>query len=625
MIKECASLFREVFGFGEADEYTQFMPKQGDYFFILPDGKIADRVTVKKPQKGSLYECLSSPSFPAVRFCAYQSNYLYNVNKAVDAVSRKVLTTNRYSFCTKKEHAAEMYLSQETEKATFESYRGGFTSLFGKDMDEERTGKTAASLGIIEAAFRTVCGEFGGDGTEIAENLLKGKGTYLYIFLISPADTETAQYGTKVVLTEETKQKIKEEQAEYVTRRIFLKDEYSVDGRGMYGMESVANEKKLFLCGKDRKVKAGVLAAPEEALEVKEMEEWLAAQRNAGNWHIIFDFRNRSIKAFGNEGLESFLKEPHADPYSYMRVGFGDHAAVTVEDWLECAGGSGGKDRYSAVIKNVFPAADIGTDMSEKQNFGYGSVLKNPYDLASAYSDIFFGERLFPCINFQSSEIYKEMKMTPEQRFQFASQKDAMKLFIFTGHTVAFMNIVSKNAVRLIVSELTQDTNPEQSCGKRIARVRMQFAYLAIAEKYGGKETCMEKCSEARERLIGLVCRGNEGRLENSTEFSYLAGALGNYLENMSAAKEKTFAMSKPLFAARTPAAAVKFLTAQEMKYGHRIQLESRAAKALKLLMEYSQRADAALDAETAAFGFVDNNMFYTKTKTAEAEKTEEE
>lgn len=599
MFKECLDVFLEMLKHEDNLILKGYIPADGSYVIVKNDGTVKN-ADIKFDKKTRNLNCTDDTLLNDICFYDYHSK-LISMNKPIDI--KKVIHSNNYlAFAVKKES-----ITTKLTEAIIDNY---YDTL--KNPLEKKYKKSKEASKIYQ--------KFEEDHGAVNITLLEKCRSWIkqHIFSIDKlvnVDLEKKEY-LKIFFevfetNEEDNKKNKElfiqEDNRYIYPNIYNNNYYNVevDGKiqGIPDNNMGMNAKKPFLSIKTRKNPASYLLDGDTALLQKQFFEYLMNFATNGKNNIYVDIINNKIEAYSDK--EEREKFSGIEAGYYLRIQKGKELEIQVQDSIV---------NYQDKLLLNFNYQDFFKMNIEKypeytKNIG---IYTKRTDVGRLINNIFFSKYLLTNYFTDANDI--SVKDSVLKRI-IIMYRNVIFDWIYKGIDNNFEVVEKQFVLELIKNTLINDYNL-----RAMTQLNLHWSfedYFANLEKRGG-EKMADIATKIRMSVKEKVMSKDKAVIvNNNEEYYYAIGQLMAYFISLSKASKKAQSLINPVLNAQNDTVIKTRLLQLYKKYNYNILTKNSRVKNLYAMI-LGYKPEGKVNQEMILFGYMDNNVIYTKSEEKE-------
>ena len=599
MFKECLDVFLEMLKHEDNLILKGYIPADGSYVIVKNDGTVKN-ADIKFDKKTRNLNCTDDTLLNDICFYDYHSK-LISMNKPIDI--KKVIHSNNYlAFAVKKES-----ITTKLTEAIIDNY---YDTL--KNPLEKKYKKSKEASKIYQ--------KFEEEHSVVNIELLEKCRSWIkqHIFSIDKlvnVDLEKKEY-LKIFFevfetNEEDNKKNKElfiqEDNRYIYPNIYNNNYYNVevDGKiqGIPDNNMGMNAKKPFLSIKTRKNPASYLLDGDTALLQKQFFEYLMNFASNGKNNVYVDTVNNKIEAYGDK--EERKKFAGIEAGYYLRIQKGKELEIQVQDNLV---------NYQDKLLLNFNYQDFFKMNIEKypeytKNIG---IYTKRTDVGRLINNIFFSKYLLTNYFTDANDI--SVKDSVLKRI-IIMYRNVIFDWIYKGIDNNFEVVEKQFVLELIKNTLINDYNL-----RAMTQLNLHWSfedYFANLEKRGG-EKMADIATKIRMSVKEKVMSKDKAVIvNNNEEYYYAIGQLMAYFISLSKASKKAQSLINPVLNAQNDTVIKTRLLQLYKKYNYNILTKNSRVKNLYAMI-LGYKPEGKVNQEMILFGYMDNNVIYTKSEEKE-------
>lgn len=599
MFKECLDVFLEMLKHEDNLILKGYIPADGSYVIVKNDGTVKN-ADIKFDKKTRNLNCTDDTLLNDICFYDYHSK-LISMNKPIDI--KKVIHSNNYlAFAVKKES-----ITTKLTEAIIDNY---YDTL--KNPLEKKYKKSKEASKIYQ--------KFEEEHSVVNIELLEKCRSWIkqHIFSIDKlvnVDLEKKEY-LKIFFevfetNEEDNKKNKElfiqEDNRYIYPNIYNNNYYNVevDGKiqGIPDNNMGMNAKKPFLSIKTRKNPASYLLDGDTALLQKQFFEYLMNFATNGKNNIYVDIINNKIEAYSDK--EEREKFSGIEAGYYLRIQKGKELEIQVQDSIV---------NYQDKLLLNFNYQDFFKMNIEKypeytKNIG---IYTKRTDVGRLINNIFFSKYLLTNYFTDANDI--SVKDSVLKRI-IIMYRNVIFDWIYKGIDNNFEVVEKQFVLELIKNTLINDYNL-----RAMTQLNLHWSfedYFANLEKRGG-EKMADIATKIRMSVKEKVMSKDKAVIvNNNEEYYYAIGQLMAYFISLSKASKKAQSLINPVLNAQNDTVIKTRLLQLYKKYNYNILTKNSRVKNLYAMI-LGYKPEGKVNQEMILFGYMDNNVIYTKSEEKE-------
>ena len=609
MFEECLEVFKRELDYDNNLILDEYIPADGSYIIVDAEGKIKNYQDIKldKKKRGTSEAVEKGSYFKEICFYDYHSK-LISMNKPMD--SKKVIHSNNYlAFAVKKES-----ITSKLTETIIDNY---YDTLKNPLEAKYKKSKEASKI------YQKFEEEYAPVNIEILEKCRSWIKQHIFsIDKLVNVDLEKKEYLKiffEVFEVNEDEKDIKNENRElfiqednrYIYPNIYNKSEYLINiqkgldkdryGLPYYGINM--NDKKPFLKIKTRKVFIPYLLDMKEALLQKQFFEYLMNLASDGKNNVYVDIVNNKIEAYGDK--EEREKFAGIEAGYYLRIQKGKELEIQVQDNLV---------NYQDKLLLNFNYQDFFKMNIEKypeytKNIG---IYTKRTDVGRLINNIFFSKYLLTNYFTDANDI--SVKDSVLKRI-IIMYRNVIFDWIYKGIDNNFEVVEKQFVLELIKNTLINDYNL-----RAMTQLNLHWSfedYFANLEKRGG-EKMADIATKIRMSVKEKVMSKDKAVIvNNNEEYYYAIGQLMAYFISLSKASKKAQSLINPVLNAQNDTVIKTRLLQLYKKYNYNILTKNSRVKNLYAMI-LGYKPEGKVNQEMILFGYMDNNVIYTKSEEKE-------
>ena len=592
MFKECLDVFSEMLKHEDNLILKGYVPADGSYIIVKNDGTVKN-ADIKFDKKTRDLNCTDDTLLNDICFYDYHSK-LISMNKPIDI--KKVIHSNNYlAFAVKKES-----ITTKLTEAIIDNYYDTLKNPLEKKYKKSKEAskiyqKFEEDHGVVNITLLEKCRSWIKQNVFSIDKLVNvdlGKKEYLKIFFeIFETNEEDNKKNKELFIQEDNR---------YIYPNIYNNNYYNVevDGKiqGIPDNNMGMNAKKPFLSIKTRKNPASYLLDGDTALLQKQFFEYLMNFATNGKNNIYVDIINNKIEAYSDK--EEREKFSGIEAGYYLRIQKGKELEIQDQDKLLL--NFNYQDFFNMNIEK-YPeyTKDIG-------------IYTKRTDVGRLINNIFFSKYLLTNYFTDANDI--SVKDSVLKRI-IIMYRNVIFDWIYKGIDNNFEVVEKQFALELIKNTLINDYNL-----RAMTQLNLHWSfedYFANLEKRGG-EKMADIATKIRMSVKEKVMSKDKAVIvSNNEEYYYAIGQLMAYFISLSKASKKAQSLINPVLNAQNDTVIKTRLLQLYKKYNYNILTKNSRVKNLYAMI-LGYRSEGKVNQEMILFGYMDNNVIYTKSEEKE-------
>ncbi|WP_302047767.1 hypothetical protein [Megamonas funiformis] len=599
MFKECLDVFLEMLKHEDNLILKGYIPADGSYVIVKNDGTVKN-ADIKFDKKTRNLNCTDDTLLNDICFYDYHSK-LISMNKSIDI--KKVIHSNNYlAFAVKKES-----ITTKLTEAIIDNYYDTLKNPLEKKYKKSKEAskiyqKFEEDHGVVNITLLEKCRSWIKQHIFSIDKLVNvdlGKKEYLKIFFeVFETNEEDNKKNKELFIQEDNR---------YIYPNIYNNNYYNVevDGKiqGIPDNNMGMNAKKPFLSIKTRKNPASYLLDGDTALLQKQFFEYLMNFATNGKNNIYVDIINNKIEAYSDK--EEREKFSGIEAGYYLRIQKGKELEIQVQDNIV---------NYQDKLLLNFNYQDFFNMNIEKypeytKNIG---IYTKRTDVGRLINNIFFSKYLLTNYFTDANDI--SMKDSVLKRI-IIMYRNVIFDWIYKGIDNNFEVVEKQFALELIKNTLINDYNL-----RAMTQLNLHWSfedYFANLEKRGG-EKMADIATKIRMSVKEKVMSKDKAVIvSNNEEYYYAIGQLMAYFISLSKASKKAQSLINPVLNAQNDTVIKTRLLQLYKKYNYNILTKNSRVKNLYAMI-LGYKPEGKVNQEMILFGYMDNNVIYTKSEEKE-------
>ena len=599
MFKECLDVFSEMLKHEDNLILKGYVPADGSYIIVKNDGTVKN-ADIKFDKKTRDLNCTDDTLLNDICFYDYHSK-LISMNKPIDI--KKVIHSNNYlAFAVKKES-----ITTKLTEAIIDNYYDTLKNPLEKKYKKSKEAskiyqKFEEDHGVVNITLLEKCRSWIKQNVFSIDKLVNvdlGKKEYLKIFFeIFETNEEDNKKNKELFIQEDNR---------YIYPNIYNNNYYNVevDGKiqGIPDNNMGMNAKKPFLSIKTRKNPASYLLDGDTALLQKQIFEYLMNFATNGKNNIYVDIINNKIEAYSDK--EEREKFSGIEAGYYLRIQKGKELEIQVQDNIV---------NYQDKLLLNFNYQDFFNMNIEKypeytKDIG---IYTKRTDVGRLINNIFFSKYLLTNYFTDANDI--SVKDSVLKRI-IIMYRNVIFDWIYKGIDNNFEVVEKQFALELIKNTLINDYNL-----RAMTQLNLHWSfedYFANLEKRGG-EKMADIATKIRMSVKEKVMSKDKAVIvSNNEEYYYAIGQLMAYFISLSKASKKAQSLINPVLNAQNDTVIKTRLLQLYKKYNYNILTKNSRVKNLYAMI-LGYRSEGKVNQEMILFGYMDNNVIYTKSEEKE-------
>lgn len=602
MFEECLEVFKRELDYDNNLILDEYIPADGSYIIVDAKGKIKNYQDIKldKKKRGTSEAVEKGSYFKEICFYDYHSK-LISMNKPIDI--KKVIHSNNYlAFAVKKES-----ITTKLTEAIIDNYYDTLKNPLEKKYKKSKEAskiyqKFEEDHGVVNITLLEKCRSWIKQNVFSIDKLVNvdlGKKEYLKIFFeVFETNEEDNKKNKELFIQEDNR---------YIYPNIYNNNYYNVevDGKiqGIPDNNMGMNAKKPFLSIKTRKNPASYLLDGDTALLQKQFFEYLMNFATNGKNNIYVDIINNKIEAYSDK--EEREKFSGIEAGYYLRIQKGKELEIQVQDNIV---------NYQDKLLLNFNYQDFFNMNIEKypeytKDIG---IYTKRTDVGRLINNIFFSKYLLTNYFTDANDI--SVKDSVLKRI-IIMYRNVIFDWIYKGIDNNFEVVEKQFALELIKNTLINDYNL-----RAMTQLNLHWSfedYFANLEKRGG-EKMADIATKIRMSVKEKVMSKDEAVIvSNNEEYYYAIGQLMAYFISLSKASKKAQSLINPVLNAQNDTVIKTRLLQLYKKYNYNILTKNSRVKNLYAMI-LGYKPEGKVNQEMILFGYMDNNVIYTKSEEKE-------
>lgn len=599
MFKECLDVFLEMLKHEDNLILKGYIPADGSYVIVKNDGTVKN-ADIKFDKKTRNLNCTDDTLLNDICFYDYHSK-LISMNKPIDI--KKVIHSNNYlAFAVKKES-----ITTKLTEAIIDNYYDTLKNPLEKKYKKSKEAskiyqKFEEDHGVVNITLLEKCRSWIKQHIFSIDKLVNvdlEKKEYLKIFFeVFETNEEDNKKNKELFIQEDNR---------YIYPNIYNNNYYNVevDGKiqGIPDNNMGMNAKKPFLSIKTRKNTASYLLDGDTALLQKQFFEYLMNFATNGKNNIYVDIINNKIEAYSDK--EEREKFSGIEAGYYLRIQKGKELEIQVQDSIV---------NYQDKLLLNFNYQDFFKMNIEKypeytKNIG---IYTKRTDVGRLINNIFFSKYLLTNYFTDANDI--SVKDSVLKRI-IIMYRNVIFDWIYKGIDNNFEVVEKQFVLELIKNTLINDYNL-----RAMTQLNLHWSfedYFANLEKRGG-EKMADIATKIRMSVKEKVMSKDKAVIvNNNEEYYYAIGQLMAYFISLSKASKKAQSLINPVLNAQNDTVIKTRLLQLYKKYNYNILTKNSRVKNLYAMI-LGYKPEGKVNQEMILFGYMDNNVIYTKSEEKE-------
>lgn len=599
MFKECLDVFLEMLKHEDNLILKGYIPADGSYVIVKNDGTVKN-ADIKFDKKTRNLNCTDDTLLNDICFYDYHSK-LISMNKPIDI--KKVIHSNNYlAFAVKKES-----ITTKLTEAIIDNYYDTLKNPLEKKYKKSKEAskiyqKFEEEHSVVNIELLEKCRSWIKQHIFSIDKLINidlGKKEYLKIFFeVFEANEEDNKKNRELFIQEDNR---------YIFPNIYNSNDYNVEVEGkIQGIPDNnmgMNAKKPFLSIKTRKNPASYLLDGDTALLQKQFFEYLMNFATNGKNNIYVDIINNKIEAYSDK--EEREKFSGIEAGYYLRIQKGKELEIQVQDSIV---------NYQDKLLLNFNYQDFFKMNIEKypeytKNIG---IYTKRTDVGRLINNIFFSKYLLTNYFTDANDI--SVKDSVLKRI-IIMYRNVIFDWIYKGIDNNFEVVEKQFVLELIKNTLINDYNL-----RAMTQLNLHWSfedYFANLEKRGG-EKMADIATKIRMSVKEKVMSKDKAVIvNNNEEYYYAIGQLMAYFISLSKASKKAQSLINPVLNAQNDTVIKTRLLQLYKKYNYNILTKNSRVKNLYAMI-LGYKPEGKVNQEMILFGYMDNNVIYTKSEEKE-------
>lgn len=599
MFKECLDVFLEMLKHEDNLILKGYIPADGSYVIVKNDGTVKN-ADIKFDKKTRNLNCTDDTLLNDICFYDYHSK-LISMNKPIDI--KKVIHSNNYlAFAVKKES-----ITTKLTEAIIDNYYDTLKNPLEKKYKKSKEAskiyqKFEEDHGVVNITLLEKCRSWIKQHIFSIDKLVNvdlEKKEYLKIFFeVFETNEEDNKKNKELFIQEDNR---------YIYPNIYNNNYYNVevDGKiqGIPDNNMGMNAKKPFLSIKTRKNPASYLLDGDTALLQKQFFEYLMNFATNGKNNIYVDIINNKIEAYSDK--EEREKFSGIEAGYYLRIQKGKELEIQVQDSIV---------NYQDKLLLNFNYQDffkMNIEQYPEYTKNIGIYTKRT-DVGRLINNIFFSKYLLTNYFTDANDI--SVKDSVLKRI-IIMYRNVIFDWIYKGIDNNFEVVEKQFVLELIKNTLINDYNL-----RAMTQLNLHWSfedYFANLEKRGG-EKMADIATKIRMSVKEKVMSKDKAVIvNNNEEYYYAIGQLMAYFISLSKASKKAQSLINPVLNAQNDTVIKTRLLQLYKKYNYNILTKNSRVKNLYAMI-LGYKPEGKVNQEMILFGYMDNNVIYTKSEEKE-------
>lgn len=599
MFKECLDVFSEMLKHEDNLILKSYVPADGSYVIVKKDGTVKN-ADIKIDKKTRDLNCTDDTLLSDICFYDYHSK-LISMNKPMD--SKKVIHSNNYLAFAVKKDSITTKLTEAIIDNYYDTLKNPLEKKYKKSKEASKIyQKFEEEHSVVNIELLEKCRSWIKQHIFSIDKLINidlGKKEYLKIFFeVFEANEEDNKKNRELFIQEDNR---------YIFPNIYNSNDYNVEVEGkIQGIPDNnlgMNAKKPFLSIKTRKNPASYLLDGDTALLQKQFFEYLMNFASNGKNNVYVDTVNNKIEAYGDK--EERKKFAGIEAGYYLRIQKGKELEIQVQDNLV---------NYQDKLLLNFNYQDFFKMNIEKypeytKNIG---IYTKRTDVGRLINNIFFSKYLLTNYFTDANDI--SVKDSVLKRI-IIMYRNVIFDWIYKGIDNNFEVVEKQFVLELIKNTLINDYNL-----RAMTQLNLHWSfedYFANLEKRGG-EKMADIATKIRMSVKEKVMSKDKAVIvNNNEEYYYAIGQLMAYFISLSKASKKAQSLINPVLNAQNDTVIKTRLLQLYKKYNYNILTKNSRVKNLYAMI-LGYKPEGKVNQEMILFGYMDNNVIYTKSEEKE-------
>lgn len=599
MFKECLDVFSEMLKHEDNLILKSYVPADGSYVIVKKDGTVKN-ADIKIDKKTRDLNCTDDTLLSDICFYDYHSK-LISMNKPMD--SKKVIHSNNYLAFAVKKDSITTKLTEAIIDNYYDTLKNPLEKKYKKSKEASKIyQKFEEEHSVVNIELLEKCRSWIKQHIFSIDKLINidlGKKEYLKIFFeVFEANEEDNKKNRELFIQEDNR---------YIFPNIYNSNDYNVEVEGkIQGIPDNnlgMNAKKPFLSIKTRKNPASYLLDGDTALLQKQFFEYLMNFATNGKNNIYVDIINNKIEAYSDK--EEREKFSGIEAGYYLRIQKGKELEIQVQDSIV---------NYQDKLLLNFNYQDFFKMNIEKypeytKNIG---IYTKRTDVGRLINNIFFSKYLLTNYFTDANDI--SVKDSVLKRI-IIMYRNVIFDWIYKGIDNNFEVVEKQFVLELIKNTLINDYNL-----RAMTQLNLHWSfedYFANLEKRGG-EKMADIATKIRMSVKEKVMSKDKAVIvNNNEEYYYAIGQLMAYFISLSKASKKAQSLINPVLNAQNDTVIKTRLLQLYKKYNYNILTKNSRVKNLYAMI-LGYKPEGKVNQEMILFGYMDNNVIYTKSEEKE-------
>lgn len=599
MFKECLDVFSEMLKHEDNLILKSYVPADGSYVIVKKDGTVKN-ADIKIDKKTRDLNCTDDTLLSDICFYDYHSK-LISMNKPMD--SKKVIHSNNYLAFAVKKDSITTKLTEAIIDNYYDTLKNPLEKKYKKSKEASKIyQKFEEEHSVVNIELLEKCRSWIKQHIFSIDKLINidlGKKEYLKIFFeVFETNEEDNKKNKELFIQEDNR---------YIYPNIYNNNYYNVevDGKiqGIPDNNMGMNAKKPFLSIKTRKNPASYLLDGDTALLQKQFFEYLMNFATNGKNNIYVDIINNKIEAYSDK--EEREKFSGIEAGYYLRIQKGKELEIQVQDNIV---------NYQDKLLLNFNYQDFFNMNIEKypeytKDIG---IYTKRTDVGRLINNIFFSKYLLTNYFTDANDI--SVKDSVLKRI-IIMYRNVIFDWIYKGIDNNFEVVEKQFALELIKNTLINDYNL-----RAMTQLNLHWSfedYFANLEKRGG-EKMADIATKIRMSVKEKVMSKDKAVIvSNNEEYYYAIGQLMAYFISLSKASKKAQSLINPVLNAQNDTVIKTRLLQLYKKYNYNILTKNSRVKNLYAMI-LGYKPEGKVNQEMILFGYMDNNVIYTKSEEKE-------
>lgn len=574
MLQDMMKTFKKIYHKkGEAYIMDSYIPSDGDYVILAPDGnafKELDIVKIKQNKKTKEID-RSSEYFDFICKADYLSKYI-NSDKAVS--DKNIHSSNYLTLFVKKENIINKKINNDVLDKYYEILKN----------PELKYNKEKLRL------YKEIEDKYGKANEVLVENIK----SWIKENIKSYVDEKSNDKSYLKFLFKYDLAEYKKESEKYLVPNIFNSVDFNVRfEKETYGLPNDnmgLNSKKPYLQNKSRKIKVPCITSLNEVLFQKKFFDYLLNQVSSGKTNIYID--DEKIEAKSDQ--ESMERDFNG---IYLRIKKGKEVEIHDFDTI---------NNYKINIKPIVLKNVIEVDL-KKSELDYNVKIKTLKGIKNLINQVLFSK--FLTSNYFTEP--KDLKITDNNlKRNLLLSRRALFNWFYKGNDCIVWKAIEESSLNLIKGSINNGY---------IFKAGEQFNLrCALKEHFRGGENMADILVDVKSSLRHKICQNETPSIDNDAEYYFAVGQLASYFISLNKSSKKVHSLANPIINAKNDERIKMECRRMFKKYNYTILKRKRFDNLMAMVSSYVP--ENKINEDLIIAGYLHSNLIFEKANKEENE-----